>query len=92
MMKFVGKMNNNIQEYLINNRDYFIDQNNNNIRLRDSLLKQVENAPFRLDIENQFADVIKYNIAKETAERLAESIEAVLIVLEKIELGEYLNE
>lgn len=79
-----------IQEYLIENKDRFKQENSYRFDLRNQLYK-TENRVFHDDIKNNCDTIIRMNICDDVCENLGVDYESVYVILEDINMEEYLK-
>lgn len=83
-------INYEIVMYLLHNQLFFKKKFDSLIKFRTSLMKDSNLSLFSDDINKQFKDISKKGIVDEVTSRLAVPAEEVLVVLEDMNLDEYL--
>lgn len=80
---------NNVYLILIHNQEHFKQKTKEYKKQRDELLKQ-QDVSFHDEIHKQYKEVCKWVIVKEICEATGKSNEEVLIVVEQLNMDEYL--
>lgn len=83
-------MNNLIVDYLVANKEY-VNECLKDLRYQHATLIVTEDPVFHQDIWNDYCKAVKYVIAIEASKAIGCDTENCLIILESIDLKEYLK-
>jgi phenylpyruvate tautomerase PptA (4-oxalocrotonate tautomerase family) len=82
-------MRERVIEYLIDNRDYFIEKTSDLVDKRESEKKSLSYL-FHEDIDEDFLEAVTERISGDITKATGADMESIMIVLEEMNLGEYL--